>query len=273
MKHVLLIGSLLLTSSIMADTSLGTQITSGVKKSEHAFQKTTTSQDKVKTKEEKKFKKDHHRYDKRYQNFDYESRGYYNDDGFYFGYFDRAGYFYNNIFFEYNSQYTYRDRFYLSGSFAPTIHHYRVYRYHDDNNWNRVHCYREPDVIVYGHYYDDRYRYRQDNARIDRYQDRRREEYRRDNAYRGSSTSRYQDNYRDSYRDDYYSDRDYYRGDNARVGNYRFSDRSSQRSSRGSTTRQSTRRRDNASVRSHRFSGRSSSSSHKSGSGSLHITK
>ncbi|SFV56642.1 hypothetical protein MNB_SV-12-1746 [hydrothermal vent metagenome] len=241
MLKSLLITSILATIPLIADTSLGTQIGGGDKS--YKIQKPK------KSKKIKKFKKDHHRYDKRYRDFDYDNRGYYNDDGFYFGYFDRSGYFFNNIYFEYDSEYTYHDRVYIRGNFSPHHTHHRAYRYHRHNDWNREHCYREPDEIVYGHYYEERYypqnrgHYR-DDYRRDYYNDYQRDSYRRD-SYR-----------RDSYRRNY-------RRDDARVRDYRFSDRSSSRH------RASSRRKDNARVRSHRFSDKKKSKS----SGRLQITK
>jgi hypothetical protein len=250
MLKTLLIGFILGTTVLVADTTLGTQISEGIKSHKVKKHKKIT-----KKRNYKKFKKDHHRYDKRYRNFDYDERGYYNNDGFYFGFYDRRGYFFNNIYFEYNSRYRYRDRVYVRGEFAPNHHHYRTYRYHRDNDWNRVHCYREPDVIVRGHYYEERYYpadrgYYRDNRRSN-YREYQRDEYRRDNHYRDNSYY-----YRDSY------NRDYQR-DDARVRNHRFSDEDS------SHRRSSTHRRNNASIRNHRFSDKKESKS----SGRLQITK
>lgn len=103
------------------------------------------------------FRKDHHRYDKRYSNFDYDRNGYYNDDGYYYGYYDTTGYFYNNIYFTYDNSYTYNDRYYRRGHFAYGYTPRRHYIYHRMNDWNRIHCYREPNVIVTGRYYDRAY--------------------------------------------------------------------------------------------------------------------
>ena len=165
----------------------------------------------TKIKKSKKFRKDDHRYDKRYRDFDYDRYGYYNDDGFYFGFFDRRGYFFNNIYFEYNAQYTYNDRLYRRGYFAPYRHHYRRYRYHRDNDWNRVHCYREPNIVVYGNYYESPpTRYYQDRGYIRDYHENRRDHY--------YPNSRY--NYR---REPTEHHRSYHR-DRGRVINHRFSD-------------------------------------------------
>ena len=171
----LLLSSILLSTALLADNSLGTPITSDIQrdklmeqkrvieekiaKLENKSHKKETIQKPLTTrvipkKIKKSFRKDNHRYDKRYSNFDYENNGYYNDDGYYYGYYDRDGYFYNNIFFTYDRTYTYNDRRYRRGYFSHRHHHYRPYVYHRFNNWNRVHCYREPNRIVYGHYYD-----------------------------------------------------------------------------------------------------------------------
>ncbi|MCK4440945.1 MAG: hypothetical protein KAU90_03000, partial [Sulfurovaceae bacterium] len=147
--------------------------------------------------------------------------GYYNDDGFYFGFFDRNGYFYNNIYFEYNSRYSYPDRYSRRGYFEPSYSHYRRYQYYDDNDWNRVHRYREPNVIVYGNYYENRPepRYYRNEGYVTsyRYREDRMDSSRRDYGYRNSYHRR------DSY------DRDY-RRDSARVINHRFSNSNSNRS-------------------------------------------
>ncbi|CAA6799901.1 MAG: Unknown protein, partial [uncultured Sulfurovum sp.] len=58
---------------------------------------------------QRSFKADHHRYDKRYSTFDYDRHSYYNNDGYYYGYYDTTGYFFNNIFFSYNRNYSYND--------------------------------------------------------------------------------------------------------------------------------------------------------------------
>jgi len=193
MRKILFIGSVLITS-IIADNSLGTPITNNtiakVIKKQTITTEAIAKQSPIKTYTKNytktivptsnshtnthSFKSDHHRYDKRFQDFDYNNNSYYNDDGYYYGYYDDSGYFYNNIFFTYNRLYTYDDRRYRRGQFIPHQHHHRHYRYHQVNDWNRVHCYREPDHMVYGHYYDSRYypdRHRQnynyrDNARM-----------------------------------------------------------------------------------------------------------
>jgi hypothetical protein len=255
MLKTLLIGFILGTTALVADTtiSLGTKI--GGDNKNHQVKKIQKFKKKTsKSKNSKRFKKDHHRYDKRYSNFDYDRNGYYNDDGFYFGFYDRDGYFFNNIYFEYNSRYTYRDRVYIRGEFRPDRHHYRRYRHHSYNDWNRVHCYREPDEIVYGHYYEERYypRDRRTHHR-DSYREYQRNSYRRDNYYRDYDYDYYD---RDSYSRSY-------RRDDATIRRDRFSNESSSRH------RSSSRRRDNASIRRDRFSDKKKSKS----SGRLQITK
>jgi hypothetical protein len=103
------------------------------------------------------FRSDDHRYDNRYKNFDYHRNGYYDDFGYFYGYFDRYGYFYNNIYFVYDNRYTYYDRLHHRGYFKPNRGHYRTYRYHDHNDWNRKHQFREVNKPIYGAYYDRNY--------------------------------------------------------------------------------------------------------------------
>ncbi|MBU1684603.1 hypothetical protein KKC56_04050 [Patescibacteria group bacterium] len=167
MKKALLLGSLFFSTLLVAENNLGYQISDGTTNSyqpnapqSKSYSKTvdystTTTTTVVNT--HQTFQEDDHRYDKSYQNFDYDTYGYYNDDGYYYGYFDLTGYFFNNIFFTYTNLYTYNDRRYRRGYFLPHHRHHRAYRHHTVNNWNRVHCYREPNHIVYGHYYDQRY--------------------------------------------------------------------------------------------------------------------
>ena len=116
MKKILFISSVLITS-LLADNSLGTPINSKTIDKVIAKQtittKTITKQTPTKTytksytksviptqtiTNRNSFKPDHHRYDKRYQDFDYDNNAYFNDDGYYYGYYDNSGYFYNNIF-------------------------------------------------------------------------------------------------------------------------------------------------------------------------------
>ncbi len=97
------------------------------------------------------FRKDDHRYNSYYQNFDYNRLGYSSDNGLYYGYFDHQGYFYNNIYFIYDDEYTYEDRYYHKGPFSPNLEQIRIYIYHDNNDWNQEHHYREPNQYV-GHF-------------------------------------------------------------------------------------------------------------------------
>lgn len=165
MQKIILVSSLL-TTSLLSDTSLGHKISGGIAQEEIIQGNGTQMQSRVQQplqtrvspqNVEQNFRKDHHRYDKRYRDFNYNRDGYYNDEGLYFGYYDRTGYFYNNIFFAYNCNYTYSDRRYRRGFFRRGHHHRRPYVHHRFNDWNRIHCYREPNVIVRGHYYDRRY--------------------------------------------------------------------------------------------------------------------
>ena len=177
MKKSLFVLSLLFTF-LLADNSLGTPIgsTATIQQKNHfkkplnqPIQKQSVINTPIQTqsntlttritpkKVKSSFRKDSHRYDKRYSSFDYEDNGYYNDDGYYYGYYDNRGYFYDNVFYSYDNQYTYYNRQHHLGYFGYSYHHHRPYVYHSFNNWNRVHCYREPNVIVYGHYYERSY--------------------------------------------------------------------------------------------------------------------
>lgn len=169
MKRIVLVSSLL-TTLLLADTNLGQKISVGTAEEQITYtennpiasapkvQNSPQLETRVSPKNVKRsFKKDHHRYHKRYSNFNYDRDGYYNDEGFYFGYYDTTGYFYNNIFFAYDGSYTYRDRRYRRGFFRRGHFHRRPYVHHTFNDWNRMRGYREPNVIVHGHYYDRRY--------------------------------------------------------------------------------------------------------------------
>lgn len=120
------------------------------------------------------FRSDDHRYDDRYRNFDYDRNGYPDDFGYYYGYFDRTGYFYNNIYFLFDNRYTYYDRLHHRGNFDSHHPHYREYRYHKNNDWNRTRNYRNDREPVFGHYYEksnnQRDDYRQRENRNDRQQ-------------------------------------------------------------------------------------------------------
>lgn len=120
------------------------------------------------------FRSDDHRYDDRYRNFDYDRYGYADDFGYYYGYFDRTGYFYNNIFFLFDGRYTYYDRLHHRGYFDSHHPHYREYRYHKNNDWNRSRNYRNEREPVYGHYYErlDNHQQRNDYHQIENRHDR-----------------------------------------------------------------------------------------------------
>jgi len=237
MKKLIIISSFLF-SALLADNSLGTPISTPILKPQHeikSYNKNIENPPKAKAQYSKrKFKKDDHRYDKRYNNFDYETDGYYSDDGYYYGYYDTTGYFYDNIFFTYNNQYNYYDRVHLRGHFQPYYQHHRVYEYHRINDWNRVHCYREPNRIIYGHYYD-RPSYR--------------DSYQPSSSYYNNSNRYYNNDYRYS-RDNarmhtntnqntYHNDTHHY--DNYRNGTHRNSNYGNYRNEHRSDTRMRTR--------------------------------
>jgi hypothetical protein len=142
MKKLILISLLTLGSSLFADSNIGVRIQTPIGNN---------------TTLDIGFRSDDHRYDNRYRNFDYRRNGYYDDFGYYFGYFDRYGYFYNNIYFTYDNRYTYYDRLNHRGYFKPNAGHYRTYRYHKKNDWNRKHQFREINKPIYGAYYDRNY--------------------------------------------------------------------------------------------------------------------
>ncbi len=190
MNKLLIMGILLSTLLLQADTFLGTPIGTQAKSKIKQEKKT------LKRKSNKSFKKNHHKFDKRYRDFNYERQGYYNNDGYYYGYYDQRGYFFDNVYFEYDSRYTYDDRHALRGHFQPRHSHQRVYHYYDYNNWNRTHCYREPKVIVREYYNSEpryynppperHYHYRpRDNGRIreGNLRQERRDQYRNEHRY------------------------------------------------------------------------------------------
>ena len=152
MKKLILISLISLSSSLFAGTDIGLSIRTPI------GDNSTLDLD---------FRSDDHRYDDRYRNFDYRQRGYYDNYGYYFGYFDRTGYFYNNIFFLYDGRYTYNDRLHLRGYFKPSHPHYREYRLHKNNDWNRTKNYRNDREPVYGKYYErnENQNYKQKNNR------------------------------------------------------------------------------------------------------------
>ncbi len=246
MKKILVISSFIF-SALFADNSLGTPLSTTVLKPQQeikSYNKNINNPPKAKSKYSKhKFKKDDHRYDKRYSNFDYERDGYYNDDGYYYGYYDTTGYFYDNIFFTYNSQYTYYNREHLRGNFRPHYHQHRVYEYHVINDWNRVHCYRKPNRIVYGHYYDrpsytnsyrssyyndspryynNNHRYFHDNARMHTNRNTyRRDTNQRENHYRNDN-HRYNNHQNSNYRNQNYTNHNNYQNRNERRSDTRM---------------------------------------------------
>ena len=244
MKKILLISSLIF-STLFADNSLGTPLYNPTLKPQQGIKSYNKNVDNLpKATNPKyskhKFKKDDHRYNKRYSNFDYETHGYYNDDGYYYGYYDSTGYFYDNIFFTYNSQYTYYDRVHLRGRFRPHYQHHRVYEYHVVNDWNRVHCYREPNRIVYGHYYDRPSSYRE-SYRSSYYNDSPRyynnnHRYSHDNARMYTNRdSYYQRERRDQREHHYRNDNHRYRSRNERRSDTRMRTRNSSNSHRTTT--------------------------------------
>lgn len=85
-----------------------------------------------------KYKNDNYRHHKKYKHFNYRRHGYYDNRGYYFGYFDKIGYVFNNIFYKYNNKYTYYDRLYQRGFFRPNHHHFRKYLYKKRTH-NRYH--------------------------------------------------------------------------------------------------------------------------------------
>ena len=142
MRKLLLVSLLTLSSTLFASPNIGISVQSPIGNNSMI---------------DINFRSDDHRYDNRYKNFDYNRNGYRDDFGYFYGYFDRVGYFYNNIFFTYDSRYTYYDRLHHRGYFKPNKVHYRTYRYHDHNDWNRKHQFREVNKPIYGAYYDKNY--------------------------------------------------------------------------------------------------------------------
>lgn len=142
MKKLLLVSLISLSSSLFAGADIGLSIRTPIGENSTL---------------DLNFRSDDHRYDDRYRNFDYKRYGYYDNYGYYFGYFDRTGYFYNNIFFLYDGRYTYHDRLFLRGYFKPSHPHYREYRFHKNNDWNRSRNYRNDREPVYGPYYERNY--------------------------------------------------------------------------------------------------------------------
>jgi len=96
----------------------------------------------------KVFQKNDHRYDARYQNFNYDSLGYSNNAGSYYGYYDRDGYFYNNRYYNYDDRYNYNDRYSRRGAFSLDSRHDRQYL---NNGWNQSHESYQPNYTRVHH--------------------------------------------------------------------------------------------------------------------------
>jgi len=254
MKKILVISSFIF-SALFADNSLGTPLSPYVLKPQQeikSYNKNVENPPKAKPQHSKqKFRKDDHRYDKRYNNFDYDRDGYYDNYGYYYGYYDNTGYFYNNIFFTYNSRYSYYDREHLRGHFRPSYQNHRVYEYHVINDWNRVHCYREPNSIVYGYYYD-RPSYNTTPYRSSYYNNSSR--YSRDNARMHTNRNINRNTNRNIYRRDTNQRENYYRNNNRQNNNYRNQNNNNHNSYRNRNERRSdTRMRTRNSSNSHRI--------------------
>ena len=249
-EHILLILTLF-TSTLFSDAVIISDEKPTFER-KHTFNKTIKKE--ITTKQ--KFKRDDHRYDKRYHNFNYDQNGYYNDEGLYYGYYDQTGYFFNNIFFQYNAQYSYQDRVYQRGYFQPHHRHLRVYRYHNNNDWNRIHCYREPNVVVREYYdnsptyYHDSYQthyYERDHGRVShgRFSNHdnprgyhqapnRRNSFRQENRYNHPRRTHRRENHRrESYRNHEH------RRDHGTITRGRFSDKSSSKHHRRSRSNNS----------------------------------
>jgi len=258
MKKVLLIGSFIF-SALFADNSLGTPLSMSALKPHQgikSYNKNIENPPKAKAQYSKrKFKKDDHRYDKRYNNFDYETHGYYSDEGYYYGYYDTTGYFYNNIFFTYNNRYSYYDRDHSRGHFRPNYQHHRVYEYHVINDWNRVHCYREPNRIVYG-YYDDRPSYRNSYRSNSYYSSPR--YYNNERHYSRSRDNARMNTNRNSYRRDTNQRENHYRNDTHRYNEHRNSNYRNQNNSNHNSYQNRNERRSDTRMRT-----RESSNSHR----------
>ena len=79
---------------------------------------------------------------------------------------------YNNIFFLYDGRYTYYDRLHRRGHFDSHRPHYREYRHHKNNDWNRSRNYRNDREPVYGYYYEKQNKQKQFNNQKENYQPR-----------------------------------------------------------------------------------------------------
>ena len=94
------------------------------------------------------FRKDDHRYDPRYQNFNYDRLGYSNNEGSYYGYYDRNGYFYDNRYYNYDDYYNYNDRCNRRGAFGLDSRHQREI---SNNRWNQSHEAYQPNYTRVRH--------------------------------------------------------------------------------------------------------------------------
>jgi len=112
--------------------------------------KTTFVKEEVKQKEnDVSIEKTDHRYDARYQNFNYDRLGYSNNMGSYYGYYDRNGYFYDNMYYNYDNRYTYQDRYNRQGYFDMNMEHNRDYN--RSNGWNQSHNPYQPNYTRVQH--------------------------------------------------------------------------------------------------------------------------
>jgi hypothetical protein len=163
------------------------------------------------------FRSDDHRYDNRYRDFDYNRNGYADDFGYYYGYFDRTGYFYNNIFFLFDNGYTYYDRLHRRGHFDSHHPHYRKYKFDKRNDWNRSRNYRNDGEIIYGHYYDRPNNQKPNNYRNEPKQNNNYNEHNKKANYQNNDKrpdNRQNNDRKPDNRNNYYDDNNHQRNDN-----------------------------------------------------------
>ena len=163
------------------------------------------------------FKSDDHRYDNRYRNFDYNRNSYADDFGYYYGYFDRTGYFYNNIFFLFDNGYTYYDRLHRRGHFDSHHPHYRKYKFDKKNDWNRSRNYRNDGEVIYGHYYDRPNNQKPNNYRNEPKQNNNYNEHNKKANYQNNDKrpdNRQNNDRKPDNRNNYYDDNNHQRNDN-----------------------------------------------------------
>lgn len=177
MKKLILISLLAISSSLFAETNVGIRIQTPIGSGGIL---------------DIGIRSDDHRYDSRYKKFNYNRSGYYDDYGYFYGYFDRIGYFYNNIFFTYDNRYTYYDRLHRRGYFKPNHIHFREYKYHKNNDWNRTHQYREHNQAIYGPYYENSHRQKASVGQRDK-----RNNTRQENKKSNKNQNKEQKNYRE----------------------------------------------------------------------------